>query len=246
MVIHNVFAAIFLLALSAAGQSSQTITIHLDRPTQSALHPNEFRISSGVAQRLLLHSVEPEYPGELENSGDSGEVLVRVVIDNHGDTSKVISISSVDPKISEAAVKAVKQWKFNPYLLNGKPVEVETTVSVPYNFGAQAMTPSPNPSASPTPVTRLLILPAVADGNAIKKEGPRYPLEAKKKHISGKVILGYVIDRAGEVEDLTVVSGDPILAQAALEAVQQWKYRPFLLNGEPVEVETKAKITFWM
>jgi protein TonB len=60
------------------------------------------------------------------------------------------------------------------------------------------------------------------------------------------VILGFIIDKEGEVADLKVVRGDPILAQAAVEAVQQWQYRPFLLNGEPVEVETTAKIIFRM
>jgi len=55
-----------------------------------------------------------------------------------------------------------------------------------------------------------------------------------------------MIDRNGGVKDLVIVSGNPVLARAAVEAVQQWKYKPYLLNGDPVEVETTTKITFRM
>lgn len=71
-------------------------------------------------------------------------------------------------------------------------------------------------------------------------------MEAKERHITGDVVLDFIIDRNGGVKDLIVVSGDPVLAQAAVEAVQQWKYKPYLLNGEPVEVEATAKIIFRM
>jgi len=242
----NNLAVFVLLTVVATSQSSQTITIHLDRGDQSNRRPREFRISSAVAQGLLLHSVEPEYPGELNNNGSFGEVLCRFVIDKHGKTSRVTPITSADAKISEAAIEAVKQWKFNPYQLNGKPVDVTTVVAVPFKFGSQTKTSSPIPPPSPAPVKRLRISPDVARNSIIKTVGPEYPIEAKKKHLVGDVILGFTIDKEGDVADLTVVSGDPILAQAALEAVQQWQYRPFLLNGEPVDVETTARISFRM
>ena len=246
MVNHNIFAAIFLLALSAAGQSSNTATIDLSRQDKSTLHPYEFRISSGVAQRLLLHRVEPDYPDELKGSGLSGEVSVRLVINKQGKTLGVIPYSDVDPRISKPVVEAVRKWRFKPYLLNGKPVEVETTLSVPFNFGAQTKVPSPIQSASPAPVKRLQISRDVAHDSIIKTVAPQYPAEAKKKHLTGDVILRFIIDKEGNVEDLAVVDGNPVLAQAALEAVQQWRYKPFLLNGEPVEADTTAKIIFRM
>jgi TonB family protein len=242
----NIFAAIFLVSVFAAAQSSSTVTIDLSQRDKSTLHPYQFRISSGVAQGLLLHRVEPKYSAELKNSGESGEVIVRFVIDKKGHTLGVIPHSNVDPRISKAVVEAIRRWRFKPYLLNGKPVEVETTVSVPYNFGAQMMTPSRIPPASQPPVKRLRISPEVARNSIVKTVAPSYPVEAKKKHLIGDVILGFVINKEGEVADLTLVRGDPILAQAALEAVEQWRYKPFLLNGQPVEVETTAKIIFRM
>jgi len=107
-----------------------------------------------------------------------------------------------------------------------------------------AQTPQRSPSAPKA--RKLRVSEGVAEGNLLKKVAPHYPREAKKKHITGDVILDFTIDKSGNVEDLKVLSGDPILAQAAAEAVQQWKYKPYHLNGDPVEVNTTAKIRFRM
>ena len=71
-----------------------------------------------------------------------------------------------------------------------------------------------------------------------------YPVEAKKARIQGKVQLDAAIGKAGEIEQLKVISGPKELQQSALDAVRQWTYKPFLLNGEPVEVKTKITVTY--
>jgi TonB family protein len=73
---------------------------------------------------------------------------------------------------------------------------------------------------------------------------PKYPKEAKKKKIEGPVVLGATVTLDGNLNDLTVVSGNPILADAALEAVRQWRYQPSKINGEPVEAQHEIVITF--
>lgn len=78
----------------------------------------------------------------------------------------------------------------------------------------------------------------------VHKVAPIYPENAKKAHIEGNVQLEAIIGKAGEVENLTVVSGPKELQQAALDAVRQWTYKPFLLNGAPVEVRTTINITY--
>ena len=80
----------------------------------------------------------------------------------------------------------------------------------------------------------------------IHQVDPKYPREARKKHIQGDVVLRVTIDREGNVMDQKLIEGEPILADAAVEAVKQWKYKPYLLNGEPVEVETQVVIRFYM
>jgi protein TonB len=86
----------------------------------------------------------------------------------------------------------------------------------------------------------------VSEGNLIRRIEPIYPPMAKVAHIQGEVILQAIISKTGTIENLRRVSGHPILSQAAMDAVKQWKYKPYLLNGEAVEVETTVQVTFRM
>ena len=99
-------------------------------------------------------------------------------------------------------------------------------------------------SPVPTPVKRMRIASRVAEANLIHDVAPQYPPEAGRARIEGTVVLMAVIGKDGTVEDVRVESGLPILVQAALDAVKQWRYRPYLLDGEPVEVDSRITINF--
>jgi periplasmic protein TonB len=105
-------------------------------------------------------------------------------------------------------------------------------------------------SAAPPPKVaapqKLRVSQGVAEGNLLRKIEPQYPQMAKVAHIQGDVLLAATISKGGAIENLHQISGHPILVQAAMEAVKQWKYKPYLLNGEPVEVETTIKVSFKM
>ena len=96
----------------------------------------------------------------------------------------------------------------------------------------------------PTPVKRMRIASRVAEANLIHDVAPQYPPEAGRARIEGAVVLMAVIGKDGSVQDVRVESGLPMLAQAAIDAVKQWRYRPYLLNGEPVEVDSRITINF--
>jgi protein TonB len=81
-------------------------------------------------------------------------------------------------------------------------------------------------------------------GMAARKVPPVYPTEAKDQGLQGVVLMNVRIDKEGSVSNVEVVSGEPSLAAAAVEAVRQWKYRPYLLNGKAVEVETQVQVSF--
>ena len=84
----------------------------------------------------------------------------------------------------------------------------------------------------------------VMEGLLIHKVTPTYPPIAKQARVQGTVMLAATISREGNIENLTVTSGHPMLVRAALDAVRQWRYRPFMLNHEPVEVDTTVTVTF--
>jgi protein TonB len=105
-------------------------------------------------------------------------------------------------------------------------------------------------SAAPPPKVaapqKLRISSGVALGNKISGADPAYPQMAKIAHVQGDVILQATISKNGTITNLRAVSGHPILIQAAMDAVKEWRYRPYLLNGEPVEVETTITVKFHM
>ena len=78
----------------------------------------------------------------------------------------------------------------------------------------------------------------------LKKVPPEYPEAAKKAHIQGHVVLRAIISKDGDVENLQIISGHPQLVPSAIDAVKQWKYRPYLQQGNPVEVETEIDVNF--
>ena len=91
---------------------------------------------------------------------------------------------------------------------------------------------------------RIRVGGQVQQASLINKVQPVYPPLAKQARISGTVRLQAVIAKDGSIIELQVLSGHPLLQQAALDAVRQWKYRPTLLNGEPVEVDTTIDVIF--
>jgi len=99
-------------------------------------------------------------------------------------------------------------------------------------------------SPVPTPVKRMRIASRVAEANLIHDVAPQYPPEAGRSRIEGTVVLMAVIGTDGSVKDVRVESGLPLLAQAAIDAVKQWRYKPYMIDGEPVEVDSRITINF--
>lgn len=106
-----------------------------------------------------------------------------------------------------------------------------------------ALTPSSDATITKHP--KMQVSGVVASGFAIRKQAPIYPQEAKYNHISGTVILAGTIGKDGKIRDLSVVlSPSPVLSESAKQAVSQWEYKPYLLNGEPVEVDTTINVIY--
>jgi len=109
-------------------------------------------------------------------------------------------------------------------------------------LGGHHVQPDVRQAAQPT----RHISQGVMEGMLIDKVLPAYPSPARAMHIAGRVELQATISRDGTIDNLRVVDGPVLLRAAALEAVRKWRYRPYLLNGEPVEVETTINVDFTM
>jgi periplasmic protein TonB len=100
------------------------------------------------------------------------------------------------------------------------------------------------PKVQAAPPKKVAISAGVATGMLIQKTTPVYPPIAKAARVSGTVILQATITKQGTIENLRVISGPAMLQQSAIDAVKTWRYRPYLLNNEPVEVETTINVIF--
>lgn len=103
---------------------------------------------------------------------------------------------------------------------------------------------APMGKVSPAPLPR--VKPSVIAGKRLGGEDPRYPVTAKEQRIQGMVMLDARITKAGTIDDLQVISGPKELRQSAFDAVKTWKYKPYLLNGEPLAVRTEINVIYTM
>jgi periplasmic protein TonB len=98
--------------------------------------------------------------------------------------------------------------------------------------------------AKPATPRLVRVSQGVTEGLLLRRIQPPYPVIAREARIQGAVVLTAIIAKDGTIKNLQLVSGSPMLAPAAIDAVKQWRYKPYLLNGQPVEVETTVTINF--
>jgi TonB family protein len=211
------------------------------------------RVSSGVMAGNMENVVNPVYPAEAKAKHVQGVVILHAIISKTGDIENLEVISGPE-LLRQSAIDAVGRWRYKPYLLNGEPTEVETTINVNYTFSApQSPSPMSMPAEGSPPavvgapgqtIGPVRVSGGVAAGMLILKVDPVYPQDAKDAHVQGAVVLRAIISKTGTIRDLQVVSGPPELTDSAKDAVNQWRYKPYLLNGEPTEVETTITVNY--
>ena len=130
---------------------------------------------------------------------------------------------------------------------NGPTVPGSTNTNTPTSGFMTTLLNNIHPSVAHPSVANskpVIVSRGVSEGLLIHQVKPTYPHLAIITRTQGEVILQAVIGKDGTIQNLHVVSGHPMLIKAAVDAVQQWRYRPYLLNGEPVEVETQVRVSF--
>ena len=227
------------------------VSVALTSLAASQIHPERVRVGQNVMSAQIVTKVAPVYPPLARQARIQGSVVLRVRVNKSGDVTD-IQLFSGHPMLAPAAIEAVKQWKYKPYLLNGEAVDVETDVTV--NFTLADGPPKDGADSGVTPSTqgnpqvgvpeRVRVPQGGMSGLVLHKVQPEYPSDAKAQNIQGTVQLKAIVDKEGNVAGLQLISGHPMLAPAAIDAVKQWKYRPYLLNGEPIEVETTVTVNF--
>ena len=190
--------------------------------------PPRFRIAEMLPAPPAAEQSVPEEGRHIERSSN----LIQ------GHVIQPSRIADTTPILNERPIPAA------PDLGSGVPGAVPTTGRGVTNSIVDFLKVAAPPPA-PTPVTTHPIrISQMAAGSLIHRVQPEYPEIARQARIQGAVQLRAIISRAGTIQNLTVESGAPMLIPSALKAVRQWRYRPYLLNGEPVEVDTQITVNF--
>ena len=185
---------------------------------------------------------------------------------NSAKDSEEVAAKPVTPKPSKASAavppptkdEAAAEPEPAPMVVKGGKAPVTHTDSGPTDApAAPSMAGMAAPGAAPPPdlmpssttevkplLQTLSISQGVSQGLLYKKVSPTYPPNAIRMRIEGTVELQATISKTGDITLVKVLKGDPLLAQAAMEAVKKWKYKPYLLNGEPVEIQTQVTVNF--
>jgi periplasmic protein TonB len=158
-----------------------------------------------------------------------------------GSVSNLLNDHLLQPQRIPIHAVPIDDWKSGPPLpdLPGVRFERGVNIGAPNGFEQNVSVTLKPPSP-----THPLKISHWAEGNLIYRVQPVYPPLARQARIQGAVQLRAVISKTGTIEHLTLESGHPMLAGAALDAVRQWRYRPYLLNDEPVEIETQVIVNF--
>ncbi|MGD0787033.1 MAG: energy transducer TonB [Terracidiphilus sp.] len=125
---------------------------------------------------------------------------------------------------------------------SGISLDMGNAGGTPNVFGSK---PGPKVTAAAQPSTKMISVAAsIMAGRAISRTPPAYPAFARTARVDGTVALHATISKAGTIENVSVISGPSMLRQAAIDAVKTWRYKPYLLDNEPVEVETTVNVVF--
>lgn len=175
----------------------------------------------------LIKEAPPKYPFSALRSKIQGTVVIKAILGIDGHVSDTTILKSI-PALDEAATEAVRNWVYEPFLLEGRPYPYVLTVTMDFS-ASTARRPGGPRLEPPTP---------------IRQASPDYPEEAVRSNIEGTVVLGITIDNKGSINEAEILGSGPGLDQIASDAVKGWRYEAAKYNGKPIPYCTTVAVKF--
>ena len=204
-------------------------------------------LSQSDSTKPTTYTLEPTkmsnaiYPSKARKQRIQGTVVAMMLVSETGDVENV-ELFKADAILSQAVEEAIREWKFKPVTKDGSAVPVIAKATFNFVLGNENQQIAPEIA----PATDFPQQIRASDGvmQVLSKVNPEYPAAAKANHVQGVVTLSIVIRKDGTVTDVEVESGPAELTAAAVDAARQWRYRPYLLFGRPVEIQTTKQFNF--
>jgi TonB family protein len=203
------------------------------------------RVAGGVMAGQIESRVAPVYPEDAKAAGVQGAVVLKALISKTGDISNLQVISGPH-ELMASAIDAVRQWKYKPFLLNGEPTEVETTITVNYTIGGTGAAPmarEEGPDAAG--ILAKPIGPGITPPVFVYGLPPEYTAEARAKKLGGRVVVHLWVDEHGSPMHVQVAHGlGNELDGQAVAAVERYQFKPAMENGQPVVAALNIEVNF--
>ncbi len=208
-------------------------------------------ISQETFEKLLDAPIDINWPAV--NSGNTqGKLSMYVSVDRDGTIREAYPLNSDNAGLQDAARDQLLKIRLKPAVFQGIKVQTEAALTFQFSTrlegGSQTLAQSSSPTAvqsSTSPTKPITVSPMIANALRLKIYAPVYPQDLKLKRVGGTVELMAIIGKEGQVVSLSPTSSpNDELTSAAIAAVRSWLYKPYLLNGQPVEIQTKIKVIF--
>jgi TonB family protein len=183
----------------------------------------------------LIKKVDPVYPDEARKKGIQGVVILEAKIGESGRVIDAMILRSI-PDLDQAAIDAIRQWVYEPMLIDGKPMKALFTVTVRFQLDEKDIEKFAEGAVK--------VKDQISPPKLVKIVEPIYPEIARQSKVEGVVILQARTDTEGRVKDAMVLRSVPLLDQAALEAVRQWVYEPLVIDGQAKEAVFTVTVRF--
>lgn len=210
-----------------------TVRFQLDKEDIEKFAEGAVKVKDAIPPPKLMKKVGPVYPEAARKAGVEGVVILEARTNVQGKIKNVRILRSV-PLLNQAAIDAVRQWVYEPLVIDGQPKEAIFTVTVRFALNGKGK----KEAVDKTPTGEVLV------PKLIKKIDPVYPEAARKAGVQGVVLLEATTDEKGNVTAIKVLQSIPELDQAAIDALKQWKYEPVIVEGKPQGVVFTVTIRF--
>jgi len=189
-------------------------------------------LSKTYKRPILVKKINPIYPEEAKKQGIQGLEILQAQIDSSGNIVNLKPLSSTHPVLTQSALGAINQWKYTPGTVSNIPTSVPLTIIVNFMMDKQ-----PQQGEVRFSIDSPLLRP-------LKKVAPEYPAEALEKNIQGKVIVMAFVDKNGYIPHIKVFKGNPILARAAVSAIKEWRFAPYMVGGKRQSILFTVTVDF--
>jgi protein TonB len=249
----GIIVAVAILLLAAAGYFGYTKLLGKKQAApaaapQSQPSPDGVPVSSNnppvVPQASVQTPAAPSTHSEpvgpqhaAATKEESADPETEVVV-THPATEKILAVKSDVTKTAPKPAQQVASAEISAPPVIGAGGSAEPTAISSIVQSAPVALPN-----VATPQT-LRVSQGVTEGLLLKKVPPVYPRQAIQMHVQGAVQMQAMIDKQGRISSVKVLKGDPMLARAAVEAVNQWRYKPYFLDGQPVDIQTQITVNF--